>query len=154
MTDLSVPNQRLNDIAQSLNSIGNALSGGLVAALYPTGATPLVGSSGNVAASTATATLTGATGKTTYIEGFDITSSGSTTAAAVTVTVSDGVSAGLLFGYTYGTVAGVLVANAPLSIRFPRPIPASAQNTNIVVSLPSLGGGSARAIIAAYGFRV
>lgn len=154
MTDLSVPNQRLNDIAQGLNGILNALSGGLVAALYPTGATPLVANSGNVAAAIATATLTGAVGQTTYIEGFDITSSGSTTAAAVTATVSDGVLNGLLFGYTYGTVAGVLVANAVLSIRFPRAIPASAQNTSIVISMPSLGAGNTHAIIAAYGFRV
>lgn len=154
MTDLSVPNQRLNEITQALTAIGNALSGGLVAALYPTGATPLNVTSGNGAASIVTATLTGAVGQTTYIEGFDITSSGSTTAAAVTMTVSDGVFAGLLLGFTYGTVAGVLVANTPLSIRFPRPVPASTQNASITLSLPSLGAGNTHAIINAYGFRV
>lgn len=141
-------------LVEGINNIGTLLSEGVPAALYPIGATPLNETSGNGAATIVTATLEGAVGQTTYIEGFDVTSGGSTTAALVTITVTDSVVSGLLLGYTYATVAGVTSLNAGLSIRYPRPIPASETGASIAVSLPSLGSGNTKAIINAYGFRV
>lgn len=119
---------------------------------YPPGATPITGDSGNVAAAIATATLAASPGVTTWITGFEITSSGSTAAAVVTVTVTGCVSGTL--HYTYTTVAGVTLANAPLLIEFDLPIPASAQNVAIAVALPSLGAGNTNATVVAHGFQL
>lgn len=119
---------------------------------YPVGATPVSSSSGNVAAASAVATLAGAAGKTTYITGFVITSAGATAAAVVAATL-----AGIVGGtatFTYATVAGATTPNAPLTVIFPEPIPASALNTAIVLTLPSLGAGNTNATVSAFGFQL
>ena len=91
-------------------------------------------------------------GKTTYITGFEVTSGGATTAALVTATV-----AGLLGGtasYTYGASAGALLANGPMMVTFNPPLPASALNTAIVVTLPALGLGNTNATVVAHGYQI
>ncbi len=112
----------------------------------------ITASSGNVAAATATATLAAATGKVTYICGFAITSSGSTGAAVVSPTVTNVITGTMTFTYT--TVAGVTLANAPLIVPFTtRCIPANAPNTTIVVSVPSLGAGNTNTTVSAWGYQ-
>src|SRR6266567_4522675 len=112
----------------------------------------ITASSGNVAAATATATLAAATGKVTYICGFAITSAGSTAAAVVSPTVANVITGTLTFTYT--TVAGVTLANAPLIVPFTtRCIPANAPNTAIVVSVPSLGAGNTNTTVSAWGYQ-
>lgn len=118
---------------------------------YPAASTPITSASGNVAAATATATLAGAASLTTYITGFEFTSAGSTAAAVVTITVTGTISGTL--SYTYVTVAGATLANQPLVVQFSPPIPASAVNTSIVVSCPSLGAGNTNATMVAHGYR-
>lgn len=118
---------------------------------FPAGATPITSSSGNVAAAAATATLAGAASLTTYITGFEFTSAGSTAAAVVTITITGTISGTL--HYTYSSVAGATLANQPLVIQFSPPIPASAVNTSIVVSCPSLGTGNTNATMVAHGYR-
>jgi hypothetical protein len=120
--------------------------------VYPSGATPLTAASGNVAAATAAATLAATSGKTTYITGFAITGTGATGALAVSVTVT-GVITGTLT-YTYAAAAGAAVENTPLIVNFPHPIPASATNTTIVVSCPTLGTGNTNNTAVAYGFQL
>lgn len=132
---------------QPLDGNGRTLTGA-----YPPGATPITADSGNKAAATATATLAAAAGVTTYITGFEITASGATAAAVVTVTVT-GTITGTLH-YTFGAPAGVTAMCTPLSIQFPDPIPASAQNQTIAVSLPSLGAGNTNATVVAHGFQL
>lgn len=119
---------------------------------YPPGATPITADSGSVAAATATATLAATQGVTTYITGFEITASGATAASVVTVTVT-GVT-GQTLHYTFGAPAGVTTMCTPLSIQFPEPIPASAQNQTIAVALPSLGAGNTNATVVAHGFQL
>lgn len=119
---------------------------------YPYGAIPITADSGNVAAGTCTATLAAVAGKTTYITGYQITSSGSTSAAVVTGTIT-GVVTGTLH-FTYCSVAGVTLSNQPLLVSLPYPIPASAVNTTIVVSLPSLGSGNTNTTVSAFGFQL
>jgi hypothetical protein len=121
-------------------------------ASYPAGAVPITAASGNVAAASAVATLAAAAGKTTYITGFAVTGTGATAAAAVSVTVA-GVVTGTMT-YTYAAVAGVAVENTPLIVSFPEPIPASALNTAIVVTCPSLGSGNTNNTVNAYGFQL
>jgi hypothetical protein len=113
--------------------------------------TPVSASSGNVANAAAVATLAGVADKTTYVTGFRCGGSGSTAAAIVNITV-----AGLLGGtqtYTMISVAGATLANTPVSREFTRPVPASAVNTAIVVTMPALGAGNTNASCNAEGFQ-
>lgn len=119
---------------------------------YPVGATPLTASSGNVAAASAVATLAKAAAKTTYITGFEITAGGATGAALVTATVVGTITGTL--SYTYAAPAGVTLGAVPLIVQFSTPIPASAVNTDIVVTLPSLGTGNTNATVVAHGYRL
>lgn len=115
------------------------------------GGIPINASSGNVAAATATATLPpSVSGKTTYICGFSITSSGSTGAAVVSPTVTGPIGGTMTF--TYSSVAGVTLGNPILAVVFNTCVPANAPNVAIVVSMPSLGAGNTNATVNAWGF--
>lgn len=114
--------------------------------------TALAASSGNVANASAVATLAGAAALTTYISGFEITGGGATAASLVTAVVS-----GLLGGslsYTFAVPAGATLGASALVVPFFPPLPASAVNTAIVVTLPALGAGNTNAAVSAHGFRV
>lgn len=116
------------------------------------GVTYLTSSSGNVAAASAVATLAGAAGVTTYITGFVLTAAGATAAAVVNATVTGLIGGTATFTFTFP--AGATVGATPLFVNFPTPIPASAANTSIVVTLPSGGAGNTNAAATAFGFRV
>lgn len=118
---------------------------------YTGAQTPITAASGNVAAGVATATLAAAGGKLTYITGFEITSDGATVGVCVNPTVV-GVVTGTMT-YTYCAPAGALLAATPLIVEFPQPIPSSAVNTAVAVSLPSLGTGSTNATVTAHGYQ-
>lgn len=120
---------------------------------YPRGAVPVAASSGNVAASAAVATLAGAAGKTTYICGFRMTGLGATVLATVNATVA-GLVGSVTLTYTFQAPLGVTVSATPLGDQFNPCIPASAQNTAIVVTLPSLGTGNTNAAASAWGYQL
>lgn len=105
--------------------------------------------SGNVAAAVAAATIPAAAGKLACLAGIDVTASGATAAAVVTLTIT-GVKNGPL-SYTYTAPAGATLAAPDLSRTFDPPLEASAQNVAIVVSLPSLGAGNTNATVNARG---
>lgn len=111
----------------------------------------ITASSGNVAAGVAAATLAAATGKVTYICGFAITSAGSTGAAVVSPTVTNIITGTMTF--TYASVAGVTLGNQSLIVPFSPCMPATAPNTTIVVSLPSLGAGNTNSSVNAWGYQ-
>jgi len=111
----------------------------------------ITASSGNVAAGAAVATLAAATGRVTYICGFAITSSGSTGAAIVNPTVTGTVTGTLTF--TYASVAGATLSNPSLVVPFTPCISASAPNTAVVVTLPTLGAGNTNASVSAWGYQ-
>lgn len=124
----------------------------MVGGPYIEGATVLVAGSGNVANAAAVATLTPTSTTTAYINGFEITGAGATSALVVTVTV-----VGLLGGtrhFTYAFVAGAAVANDPLLVSFNPPLPASAVNTAIVVTCPAGGAGNTNNTVVAHGFYI
>lgn len=119
---------------------------------YPSGSTILTSASGNKANANAVATLTPSATTTAYISGFQCTASGATTGLPVNVTV-----VGLLGGtatYTFTFPAGVLVSAYPLDVSFVPPLPASAINTAIVVTLPASGTGGTNAACAAQGYQL
>lgn len=131
---------------------GSGTLSGVGSGAFPSGATPLSASSGNVAAATAAATLAAASGKTTYITGFTVSGSGSVAALPVSVTVTGTI--GGTQTYTYSASAGVLVGNTPLTVTFNPALPASATNTAIVVSCPTLGAGNTNNTTNAYGYQL
>lgn len=117
---------------------------------YPTNSTALQSSSGNVANANAVATLAASASLYTYCTGFEITSSGATASSIVSATLT-----GLLGGtatYTYSSVAGALLGNAPLIVTFQLPLISIAQNTAIVLTLPALGLGNTNATVTIHGF--
>lgn len=119
---------------------------------YPYLTTPETASSGNVANANAVATLAAAVGKTTYISGCAITSTGATIGAVVNVTIV-GVITGTMT-LNYAAPAGVSAMGTPLILNFNPPIPASATNTTIVVTLPALGAGNTNAAVTAWGYQL
>ncbi len=119
----------------------------------PSGATAVVASSGNVANATAAASLPAVAGKTNYVTGFEITGGGATVAALVTATLS-GLVGGVTLSYVFGAPLGVAVPAAPLVVEFGQPIPASAANTAITLSMPALGAGNTNAAVNINGYVV
>ena len=119
---------------------------------YPTGATPLTGTSGNVANAQAQATLAAVSGKTNYISGLTVSGGGSTAGAGVTVTVAGTTGSSIFFPVM--APAGVLVPLPGLQLTFVPPIPASAANTAITATLPALGAGNTHAGITIHGYRI
>lgn len=114
----------------------------------PSGSNPKTGASGNVANASAVATLAAVSGRTNYITGFQVTSAGATGPLAVNVTVT-----GLITGTaTYTFVHGTVPALTTLIVPFDRPIPASATNTAITVTLPASGAGGLNAAACVQGF--
>lgn len=103
-----------------------------------------------VAAAANNQTLAGAASLRTYIAGFCISGGGATAASIITVTVT-GLTNTLSFSVPVpaGATAGVL----PLVVNFDPPLPASADNTAIVVNVPSFGAGNTAAAATAWGFQ-
>lgn len=124
-----------------------------VAAGTVVGSTSIAASSGNVAAATATATLTGAASQTTYITGFQINGSGATAASVVNATIT-GLVGGATLTYPVSVTAGAILTNQPVTVSFYPPLPASAANTSIVISCPSLGAGNTNNAVNAQGYRL
>ncbi|MBO9710554.1 MAG: hypothetical protein J7521_20325 [Caulobacter sp.] len=122
------------------------------AAGYPAGSTILQGSSGNVAAASASVTLASATSQTVYLTGFDFTFTGATATSKVVATITG--LAGGTRSYVIAVPAGVDVAGQPLALRFDPPLKAAATATDVVLSVPSLGAGNTNATLNAQGFRV
>lgn len=146
----------LQDTATGRTATQRATSGAahvvLAGGMQPAGATILSSSSGNVAAASAVATLAGAAGQTTYLSGLLISGAGATAASVVTATVTGLV--GGTMSITVSVPAGAAVGLTPLYLDFNPPIPASAANTAIVLTLPSLGTGNTNASVSAWGYRV
>jgi hypothetical protein len=143
--------KRLLAIAFAISLAGNAFAqvprnSGTVPGI------PISAASGNVAASTATATLAaGGVNRFTYICGFAAAGGGATAASTVNLTITNIVLGTMTFNF--GANAGAGVPTTPLSVQFNPCLPANAANTAIVVSMPSLGTGNTNASVNAWGFR-
>ena len=95
-----------------------------------------------------TATCAATATTTTYITGFTISTT-TGTAGVVTATLT-GVQSGPL---SYAVATPTTGANV-VTVTFPWPVPATAVNTTVVVSLPATGGVSAVNTIAATCFQI
>lgn len=106
--------------------------------------------SNTAAAGAATATAAAVANSRNVIQGFIVTGGGATSASIIDVTVT-GVPTTLKFKLVIP--AGATVAIVPLMIDFGDGLAASADNTAIVVSVPSFGTGNTAAAVAAWGYR-
>jgi hypothetical protein len=114
----------------------------------PFGATPVTASASGAAAAAVSATLPAVAGKTTYLTGFCVTATNPTAAVNGLVSVTGTISGGLNFQFVEGVGLG-----GQLCPPLPKPIPASAANTPIVVALPAITSGGAGAVTA-FGFQL
>lgn len=105
---------------------------------------------GEVAAAANNQTLAAAAGMRTYISGFVITGGGATAASVVSVTIT-GLANTLNFDIP--VPAGAAAGIQPLWVEFDPPLPASAENTAIVLNVPSFGAGNTKASASAWGFQ-
>jgi hypothetical protein len=118
----------------------------------PSDATWMAATSGNVANTNAVATLAGSASVTNYLSGVEITFCGATGASNVIATIT-----GLLGGtksFVVAVPAGINTQGESLIIDFDPPLPASAANTAITVTLPALGAGNTHACVNAHGLRM
>src|SRR5260221_13594991 len=142
-------------LGPSTNNIGNVglLTGtnpvGNIGALgLPVGATQ-INANGTATAGTATATLTGAAGKFTYLTGWSITIVDTATGGAAELSIS-GVNGGPLL---YEIDAqGVANASNPYGETLTTPLQSTAVNTSIVLNLPTLGAGTGKVSVVAHGY--
>lgn len=141
-------------IVDGAGAIAGTAANPLVISNGPTvaGATSITASSGNVANGSAVATLAGVAAKTTYIAGFQVTAGGATAGADVTVTVAGVITGTMSYTFTFPT--GAVVPAQPLIVSFYPPIPASAVNTAVVVTVPAGGTGNTNTTVSAQGFQV
>lgn len=109
-------------------------------------------SSGNVANASAVATLPGIAAKTTYLTSYTITGGGATGASIVNATITGVVGGTMTLNFI--VPAGATLGCQPLIVVFLEPVPASAVNTPIVLTLPALGAGNTNAAVTATGFQL
>ncbi len=119
----------------------------------PAGSTVVTASSGNVANAAAAASLPApGAAVLNYATGFVITAGGATAGSLVLATL-----AGVLGGtmtFAIAIPAGATLGAQPLVVSFPTPIPASALNTAITLTLPAAGVGNTNAAVVLTGFKV
>ena len=120
--------------------------------VLPATATMVNANSGNQANANAIAAMPAVAGKTNYLTGFMVTAAGSTAGLVVNITIT-----GLLGGtitLTFVFPAGVLIGATPIIYSLPFPLPASAPNTAITLTLPAGGLGNTNAAVNIQGFVV
>jgi hypothetical protein len=115
--------------------------------LYPPRATPIANSATGTTGATS-ATLAAASGVTTYICGFVITSGGTGMALVGNATV-----VGTIGGTLNFTYVDVSSGQGLLGVAFPLCLPATGQNVSIVVTAPA-GGASTVVAVTAWGFQL
>ena len=104
------------------------------------------------AAAQITPTIAAVAGRTGFCTGFSVDGLGATAASVIEVTL-----AGLVGGtkrYKLSIPAGATTAISRLVVEFSRPIPATAVNTAIVLTVPSFGAGNTSVVAEVHGFTV
>jgi hypothetical protein len=136
----------------ALAAVAALVFAGSAHAQVPSSIAPLVNSSGNVAAATATATLAAAGGFMNYICGFAITGGGATAASTINATLT-GLNGGTMT-FPMDIVAGVTLSQPTLNIMFFPCQTATALNVAITLSVPSFGAGNTNAAANIWGYRL
>jgi predicted CDP-diglyceride synthetase/phosphatidate cytidylyltransferase len=101
---------------------------------------PVGASATGIAAASVVATLPATPGVTNYISGFSVSSAAATAVVSGTVTVAGIVGGSQVYQYSETVTGSVLTVN------FTNPIPATAVNTAITVTLSAIIGGAASSV--------
>lgn len=109
-------------------------------------------SSGNVANANAVATMPAVLNRVNYLSTVHLTAIGATAAGVVVATIAGCV--GGTLSYVIAVPAGATTSIVPLILNFDPPLPSSATNTAITVTLPALGAGNTNAATSISGFTV
>ena len=131
--------------------VGAGLDSPSTAGALTTGLATELEVAATVAAAANNQTLAATAGKRTYISGFLVGGLGATAASVIAVTVSG---IGVTMTFRFDVPIGAVVNSTRLLVTLPRPIPASADNTAIVVNVPSFGAGNTAADASAWGFSI
>lgn len=115
-------------------------------------ANTLSGSSGNVAAAPAVATLTPAADRFAHLTAFQAKALGATAGLFTFITIT-GVEGGTI-SIPFFFPAGATLEEAELTVDWSVPLRASGPGAAIVVTLPSGGAGNTNAAISAQGFQL
>lgn len=121
-------------------------------ARIPGDATWVNASSGNQANASAAAAIGATSAKTNYVSGIEITFAGATAATNVVATLA-GLAGGTI-SFVCVVPAGANVAGVPIICSFDPPLPASAANTAITLTLPALGAGNTHACVNIHGWKI
>ena len=101
------------------------------------------------AAAETVAALPAVASKTNYLTGFAISGGGATSASVVRATITG---IGVTWGVDIAVPAGADLGIVPIIVTLPAPIPASAVNTAITLTVPSFGSGNTDVSIAIFGY--
>jgi hypothetical protein len=123
-------------------------SGGALRVSLQAQQTPVTGSAAVAVNTSNSASLSAVASKTNYITGFSVTTQGGSAAAGGAVTITGIITGTLTF--EVGAAAGNPVQ---VYVQFPSPIPASAANTAITLTVPALGANTGAAACTIYGYQ-
>lgn len=107
---------------------------------FPVPGTPITNSAQGTTGAIV-ATLAAITNQTLYLSGFSVTFNNPTAAVNATVTVVGLVGGSLVYGANALAAAATTPQPPPLIVEYEFPIPASAVNTAVTVTLSALGTG-------------
>jgi len=120
--------------------------------VYPPGSTPFTASATGTTGAI-TATIPAVASRTAFICGFYYMGTNATTANTATSVTITGISGGTMtYGFPTLAAAATVPNTIPVDESFLPCIPASAQNTAIVVNGPALGTGATLATASIWGF--
>lgn len=125
---------------------------GVAPSPYPVNAIASTATSGTVSNAAAVATLTGVASRTMYITGYDCHAGAATAAGRLSIVVSGTISGSMTNSAFVTNGTTFVPAPFPTIVSYNPPIPASAPNTSIVVTMQASGAGGASASCNAYGF--
>ena len=98
----------------------------------------------------AAAAIAAVVGQVGYLAGFSISGGGATAGSLVKATIA-GLAIGTI-GIDIAVPTGADLAITPIFVLFPNPIPSSAVNTAITLSVPSFGAGNVDVSVAIWGY--
>lgn len=130
---------QIADVAGANVAAVNAQGQVLVSEQPPTTVTA---SATGAAAAIVTATLPGVANKTNYLTGFVATSTNPASTVSGTITITGCVGGTLSFQFVESNTFG-----GEMIVSFPYPIPASAVNTAITVTIPAITSGGAGGLV-------
>jgi len=134
------------------NQTATAVEGSVSVIGVPALAATELAQASTAAATQITPTLTGTSATTVFVGGFMVDGLGATAGSVIAVTLSGLLGGSQVFRVTIPAGVTVALAGARLVVEFARPIPASAVNTPIVLTVPSFGTGNTVANAAIHGF--